>query len=126
MTLCGKYQLHMSKLTEQCGSAQTSVELSQVYCLITLKRRDKTRSELRSHCSLYSVVLTVPDKVPFSTGTDTAHPPHRSVVYLHVPQNTAVIIEEMDVCWTDVSLLVTLAPKIRGCGVHVHVARDFL
>lgn len=120
MAQCGNYQL-LKRHTNVHGNRHTHTH-GTVYCLITLKLRDKTHSKLSRvgcHCSLYSPVLTVPDQAPFSTGTDTAHPPHRSaapVFHPHLPAcspNTPQVIEEMDLCWSGVSLLVKL--KVRGC-----------
>ncbi len=127
MALCGNYQLLGSILRWQ-NYSQLFMKLAAmthgtVYCLITLKLRDKTHPKLNwvCYCSLYSVVLTVPDKAPFSTGTDAAHPPHRSAAAAFHPRlpacspNTQQVIEEMDLCWTGVSLLLKLT--VRGCKV---------
>lgn len=107
------------------------------HCLTTLKLRDKHSQSWTfwwSHCSLYSVVLTVPDKAPFSSGTDTAHPPHRSAVpvfHPHLPvcsPNKPLVVELMDLCWTELSLLMKLVKvtlKVRRCSVVVTVAAGF-
>lgn len=68
-------------------------------------------------CSMYSAVLTVPDKAPFSSGTDTAYPPHTSVFHPRLPAcspNTPHAIEEMGLCWTEVSLLVKPPLLVRS------------
>lgn len=89
----------------------TDMTHGSVYCLITLKPRDKTH-----YCSLYSVVLTVPDKAPFSTGTDTAH----QIFHPHLPAcspNTPQLTEEMDPCWTGGQSPGETTLKVRGCKV---------
>lgn len=66
------------------------------------------------------VILTVPDKAPFSTCTDAAHPAHRSAAPVFHPclpacsPNTRQVIEEMDLCWAGVSLLVKRETGAQG------------
>jgi len=54
-----------------------------------------------SHCSLYSVVLTVPDKAPFSNSTDTAHPQLLSLTSAF----TCMFPKYISAHWRDESLL---------------------
>lgn len=83
-----------------------------VYCPIKLNPRDNTH-----YCPVHSVVLTVPDEAPFSTSL-TQHIHHTDGSHTCMfPTHTPQRIEEMALCWTEVSLLLKLALKVRGCKV---------
>lgn len=124
---CGNYQLpNWQEDLFYTHVHEADMTHDRIYCLITLKLRDKTHSELSSLSWMESlfimVLLTVPDTAPFSVGADTAYPPHICTPWLPRPH--------LPVCsrghWRDGSLLAwDQSPggkRTEGKGLKISVA----
>ena len=116
MALCGNYQLLVSvpkwlidmwQILHKCSWNWLAWHMAQSIVWIHSNLETKhTQSWVGwGYCSLHSVVLTVPDKVPFSTGTDTAHPPHRSAATVFSHTFTCMFPTYITGHWRDGSLL---------------------